>query len=58
MIKRAARVVLLADSSKCGAMLSLNVAPMSDIDMLITDANLSEIYVEAFTQQGVEVFRV
>ncbi len=58
MIKRAARVVLLADSSKCGAMLSLNVAPMSDIDMLITDANLSEIYVEAFTQQGVEVVRV
>ena len=58
IIKRAARVVLLADSTKCGTVLSLNVAPMSDIDMLISDTDLSDEYVEAFTQQGVEVIRV
>lgn len=58
IIKRAARVVLLADSTKCGTVLSLNVAPMSAIDMLISDTNLSDEYAEAFTQQGVEVIRV
>jgi DeoR family fructose operon transcriptional repressor len=58
IIKRAARVVLLADSTKCGTVLSLNVAPMSDIDMLISDTDLSDEYVESFTQQGVEVIRV
>ncbi len=58
IIKRAVRVVLLADSTKCGTVLSLNVAPISDIDILISDIDLSDEYVEAFTQQGVEVIRV
>ena len=58
IIRRAAKVVLLADSSKCGTVLSLNVVPMSEIDMLISDTDLSDAYVEAFTQQGVEVIRV
>jgi DeoR/GlpR family transcriptional regulator of sugar metabolism len=58
IIRRATRVVLLADSSKCGTVLSLNVAPMSDVNMLISDTDLSDAYVDAFTQQGVEVIRV
>ena len=58
MIRQAARVVLLADSSKCGTILSLNVVPMRDIDILITDTDLPATYVEAFTQHGVEVIQV
>ena len=58
MIRRAAKVVLLADSTKCGTILSLNVAPMSDIGMLVTDTDLPDAEVEAFVKQGVEVIRV
>lgn len=58
MIQRANRVALLADSSKCGTVMSLNVAPMQEIDILITDTELSDSHVEAFTRMGVEVLRV
>ncbi|MEZ4670037.1 MAG: DeoR/GlpR family DNA-binding transcription regulator [Anaerolineae bacterium] len=58
MIRRASRVALLADSSKCGTVMSLNVAPMAEIDILITDTDLSDSHLEAFTQLGVEVLRV
>lgn len=58
MIRRAAKVALLADSTKCGTILSLNVAPMSDIDLLVTDTDLLDADVAAFEEQGVEVMRV
>ncbi len=58
IIRRANKVVLLADSSKCGTVLSINVAQMSAIDMLISDTDLSDEDADAFTQQGVEVIRV
>lgn len=58
MMQRASRVALLADSSKCGTVMSLNVAPMQEIDMLITDTELSDSHAEAFTELGVEVLRV
>lgn len=58
MIQRGNRVVLLADSSKCGTVMSLNVASMREVDILITDTGLSDFHAEAFSQLGVEVLRV
>jgi DeoR/GlpR family transcriptional regulator of sugar metabolism len=58
MIQRANRVVLLADSSKYGTVMSLNVAHMREIDILITDTELSDSHLEALTHHGVEVLRV
>lgn len=58
MIQQAGRVALLADSSKYGTVMSLNVAPMKDIDVLITDTGLADSHVETLTQFGVEVLRV
>ena len=58
MIEHAARVVLLSDSSKCGTTLSLTVAPITDIDILITDTSLPDKDMNRFIEQGVEVIRV
>lgn len=57
MVQRAEKVVLLADSSKFGRILSLNVAPLSDIDILITDAELAASDVQAIADIGVEVLQ-
>jgi DeoR/GlpR family transcriptional regulator of sugar metabolism len=58
MIQQANRVALLADSSKYGTVMSLNVAPIRAVDFLVTDTGLSDSHAEALTQYGVEVLRV
>lgn len=58
MIEMASRVALLADSSKMDRVLSLNVAPFSEIDVLVTDSGLPPEYAATLEQQGVEVYRV
>lgn len=58
MIDRAARVVVLADSTKFGNVLPLTVAPLKRVDTLITDMGLCNTDTEAIEQQGVEVLRV
>jgi DeoR family transcriptional regulator of aga operon len=57
MVQQAARVVLVADGSKFGRVNSLNVTPLSAIDILITDNQLSDKDVQAIKAVGVTVIR-
>lgn len=57
MLKQAARVVLVADGSKYGRILSLNVTPLSKIDVLVTDHQMSAADVKAVEAVGVTVLR-
>lgn len=58
MVQQAKQVVLLADSSKFGRILSLTVAPLSAIDMLITDVGMCDEDTQRIEALGVEVVRV
>lgn len=57
MVQHAARVVVVADGSKFGRVNSLNVAPLSAIDVLITDDQISDRDVQAIKAVGVTVIR-
>jgi DeoR family transcriptional regulator of aga operon len=58
MIHQAKKVIVVADSSKLGAVTAALVCPISDIDVLITDTGASDKTVASFTERGVEVRRV
>ncbi len=58
MVRRASQVCVLADSSKFGRVLSLNVVALTEVDALITDTGLSDEYASAIGALGVEVIRV
>lgn len=58
MLERAEKVVVLADSSKFGRVLSMGIAPLSAIDVLITDVNLSDRAASEIEAQGVDILRV
>ena len=55
VIAKAAKVVLLMDSSKIGRSLPFTFAALSDIDVLITEAPLPPDVAQSARQQGVEV---
>lgn len=58
MVHQAQQVVLLADSSKFGRVRSLTVAPIKDIDIIITDTKLPDDDTTRLEALGVRVFRV
>ena len=58
MLARAEQVVLLADHSKFGNARALTVAPLTEINVLITDSGLSDEYAAQIASAGVEVIRV
>jgi DeoR/GlpR family transcriptional regulator of sugar metabolism len=58
MLEQSARVALVADGSKFGRILSLNVAPLARINVLITDHQLSDADMQAVETIGVTVLRV
>lgn len=58
MITAAKRVIVVADSSKIGAVAAAHVAPISAIHQVITDTNADEAELERIRQQGVEVVTV
>jgi DeoR/GlpR family transcriptional regulator of sugar metabolism len=58
MLLRAQRKVLLADSSKFGKVLSLNVTPLQQLDLIVTDTGLADEHIAALRQLGVEVLVV
>lgn len=58
MVSRAQRVVLVADSSKFGKVLSLNVAPISALHTIVTDSRLDSADAQAIEALGVRVVRV
>lgn len=58
MVKNSQKVILTADGSKYGHALSLKVAPISEVDVIITDNQLRKVDAEALQKIGVEVIRV
>ena len=58
MIHQAKKAIVVADSSKLGAVTPALVCPISDIHMLITDTRASDKSVALFTECGIEVRRV
>jgi len=58
MVKQANSVVLTADGSKYGHSLSLNVAPISAIDTLISDEQLDDAAAAKLENAGLDVIRV
>lgn len=55
MVQAAGYVVVAADSSKVGREEFVSFAPLSKVDTLITDAEISDNYRRQFTERGVEV---
>jgi DeoR/GlpR family transcriptional regulator of sugar metabolism len=58
MVQRASRVVLMADSSKFGRVLSLAVTPLEKLDTIISDLELSDADAEHIQRLDIEVIRV
>lgn len=55
IIKRAAKVVVLMDSSKIGINMPYTFARLSDIDILVSDGNLPEEFINAAKNDGVTI---
>jgi DeoR family fructose operon transcriptional repressor len=55
MIAAAQKVVMLADSSKIGREHTVRFAELGDIDVLVTDGEISQGDVDLFERHGVEV---
>lgn len=55
IIKQSQRVVLLADSSKFEKTSPISVAPLSDIDVIITDEQLPKDLADAFNRAGPQI---
>ena len=55
IIKQSQRVVLLADSSKFEKVSPHSVAPLSEIDVIITDNHLSEEMAVAYRKMGLDL---
>ena len=56
MIRRTrGKVVVLADSSKIGGISPFVTAPLSEVDVLVTDAGVTNEYRNALEEQGVHV---
>jgi DeoR/GlpR family transcriptional regulator of sugar metabolism len=58
MIRQAKKVIVVADSSKLGAVTPALVCPITEIHMLITDTAAADKSVALFAERGVEVRRV
>lgn len=58
MVERAARVVVVCDSSKIGRSALSSICSLAEIDELITDTDASDEQIELLEGAGVEVIRV
>jgi DeoR family transcriptional regulator of aga operon len=55
MIKMAEKVIVVTDSSKFGRRRFAFIAPVSDVDIVITDSKIKDEDVRQLEQQGIEV---
>lgn len=58
MIENSAKVILLADHSKFTNMAFIHVAPLSQIDVIITDSRLDKSILQELDRQGIRVIIV
>ncbi|MEV4888579.1 DeoR/GlpR family DNA-binding transcription regulator [Nonomuraea sp. NPDC050547] len=57
LVSRAAQVVVVADSSKIGKRAFARICPLSEIDTLVTDEQLSDALFDQLSEAGVKVIR-
>lgn len=57
MMAAAARRIVVADSSKAGQVQLVTFAELGEIDVLVSDASLSDAHVHLFEDNGIEVVR-
>ncbi|MFD9943956.1 DeoR/GlpR family DNA-binding transcription regulator [Nonomuraea sp. NPDC059023] len=57
LASRAAQVVVVADSSKIGKRAFARICPLSEIDTLVTDEQLSDALFDQLSEAGVKVIR-
>lgn len=57
MVAQAGRRIVIADSSKAGERCFVTFASLEEVDVLVTDAGLSEANVRLIEQAGIEVVR-
>jgi DeoR/GlpR family transcriptional regulator of sugar metabolism len=55
MIRRADRVIVVADGSKVGKVCLAGICPVTDVSALVTDASADPVGVEAIRRTGTEV---
>jgi DeoR family transcriptional regulator of aga operon len=55
MVKQAKQVIVVADSTKLGVVTASLICPITDVDVLVTDAGVSEEVITPFTRNGIKV---
>jgi DeoR family transcriptional regulator, aga operon transcriptional repressor len=55
IIKIGNKVMLVADHTKFGSVSTAFLAPLEDVDILVTDSNIHKEYLEILENQGIEV---
>lgn len=58
MLKSAKQKIVISDSSKFGKVSFYSVCEFNEIDILITDHNISKEYLEAFKEKNIKVYMV
>ena len=58
MVKNAAKVILLLESYKFGNSSAMSVVDYTDIDEIVTDANLDQEFIENIQKKGIKVHQV
>jgi len=57
MVKQAKQVIVVADSTKLGVVTASLICPITDVDVLVTDAGVTEEMAAAFVRSGIKVIR-
>lgn len=57
MVKQAKRVIVVADSSKLGVVTASLICPITDVDVLVTDAGASDEMLAGFLSRNIQVIR-
>jgi len=57
ILKIGRQVILVADHTKCGRVATAFLAPLSAIDLLVTDAGISEAFEAALASRGIQVIK-
>jgi DeoR/GlpR family transcriptional regulator of sugar metabolism len=58
IIKSSERVILVVDHTKCGSVSTAFLAPLSDIDTLVTDSNTDPDFIQSLNEMGIHVISV
>lgn len=58
MVQQAKRKIVVADSSKFGVVASWTIAPLSLVDMIVTDTGVTEEAIQPFRQKGITILMV